>query len=109
MACLVCMWRRREKRDTASESVSAEVAGRTPRRYDPCADMTLKALRPLVLVVSVVALGTAAPKAVQIATQDPAVNEVRGLLADTRYAEAEARARALLSARESQDPGSVDV
>ena len=70
--------------------------------------MTRKALSTLVMA-SVIALGQAPPNAAQFVTDDPAVNEIRGLLTQTSYAEAEARARALLSVRESRDPDSIDI
>ena len=71
--------------------------------------MILKARRSLVILVSIAALTTAPPGAAQLANDDPALNEIRGLLTESRYAEAEIRVRALLNARESQDPDSVDV
>lgn len=71
--------------------------------------MTLKMLPPVVLFVSLAALGGAAPNAAQLATEDAATTAIRALLAGTKYAEAEARARELLAARESQDPDSLDV
>ena len=71
--------------------------------------MILKVLRSLVVLISIAALTTAPPGAAQLVNDDPALNEIRGLLTESRYAEAETRARALLSARESHDPDSVDV
>src|SRR5688500_17381999 len=71
--------------------------------------MNLKAFRSMVMLISVVALTSAPSRAAQLATDDPALTEIRGLLTETRYTDAESRARALLSARESRDPDSVDV
>src|SRR5688500_9510568 len=71
--------------------------------------MTLRRFLLLITVAVVLMRAAAAPNAAQVIGADIAVGEVRALLADTRYVDAEARARALLSERESRSPESLDV
>ena len=71
--------------------------------------MTLRRFLLLATLAVVLICDAAAPNAAQVVGTDIAVAEVRALLADTKYADAEARARALLSERESRSPDSLDV
>jgi CHAT domain-containing protein/tetratricopeptide (TPR) repeat protein len=65
-------------------------------------------LPPIVLAAAIVVAAAAGQSGPPV-TNDTEVSAVRALLAQTRYSDAESRARALLSARESRDPDSLDV
>ena len=71
--------------------------------------MTLRRFLLLATLTVVLICDAAAPNAAQVAGADTAVGEVRALLADAKYADAEARARAVLSERESLSADSLDV